>query len=81
MILCLGERAAQPLLGSRDPISRLRGRWLTYEGEATVVKLLATFSPSYLLGQPLQKRRAWGDLRMLAAVLTPPPADETESSA
>jgi DNA polymerase len=69
VILCLGERAAQPLLEGRDPISRLRGRWLTYEGDTTTVRLMATFSPSYLLSQPLQKRRAWTDLQMLAAEL------------
>lgn len=67
IILCLGERAAQPLLGSRDPISKLRGRWLAYEGETSTVKLLATFSPAYLLSQPLQKRRAWTDLQMVMA--------------
>lgn len=65
VILCLGERAAQPLLGSSEPISRLRGRWHTYEGEHDTVKLLATYSLPYLLSQPLQKRRAWTDLQML----------------
>ena len=69
LMLCLGERAAQPLLGSRDPLSRLRGRWLTYEGKATTVKTLATFAPGFLLGQPLQKRRAWADLLILEAQL------------
>lgn len=69
VILCLGERAAQPLLDSREPLSRLRGRWLTYEGDAKTVRALATFSPEYLLKQPLQKRRAWADLQMLAAAL------------
>ena len=65
VILCLGERAAQPLLGTDDPISRLRGRWLAYEGRDMTVKLLASFSPVHLLSQPLQKRRAWADLQML----------------
>ena len=68
-VLCLGERAAQPLLNTRDPISRLRGRWLAYEGEAKTVRTLVTFSPDYLLKQPLQKRRAWSDLQMLAGNL------------
>ncbi len=69
LLVCLGERAAQPLLGSRDPISRLRGRWLSFEGDAKTVKTLVTFAPDYLLKQPLQKRRAWADLQMLAAAL------------
>jgi DNA polymerase len=72
VILCCGERAAQPLLGVREPISRLRGRWLAYEGDGHTVKVLATYSPSYLLGQPLQKRRAWTDLQMVAAELAAP---------
>lgn len=66
LLLCLGERAAQPLLASSEPISRLRGRWHTYEGNHETVKLLATYSLPYLLSQPLQKRRAWADLRILA---------------
>ena len=70
LILCLGERAAQPLLATRDPISRLRGRWVSYEGEAKTVKTLVTFSPAILLKQPIQKRRAWADLLMLATERT-----------
>jgi len=69
VLVCLGERAAQPLLGTRDPITRLRGRWLSFEGETTTRKTLVTFSPDYLLKQPLQKRRVWADLLMLAAEL------------
>ncbi len=65
LILCLGERAAQPLLGSRDPISRLRGRWMSFEGESRTVRTLVTFAPGTLLKQPLQKRRTWADLQML----------------
>ncbi len=61
-ILCLGERAAQLLLDAREPLGKLRGRWHSLEGERTTVKLAVTFSPDYLLSQPLQKRRAWVDL-------------------
>ena len=67
LLICLGEKAAQPLLDTKEPISRLRGRWMRHEGETTTVKTLVTFSPDYLLKQPLQKRRAWADLRMLDA--------------
>ena len=69
LLLCLGERAAQPLLVSREPISRLRGRWLSVEGDRATVKTLVTFSLDFLLTQPLQKRRAWSDLQMVAAAL------------
>ena len=69
LILCLGERAAQLLLDTRDTMAKLRGRWLTYEGDATTVKLAATFSLDYLLSQPLQKKRAWIDLVGVAKML------------
>lgn len=69
VLLCLGERAAQPLLGTRDTLLRLRGRWFDYEGETVTVKTLATYAPDFLLKQPLHKRRAWGDLLMLEAEL------------
>ncbi len=68
-ILCLGERAAQVLLDTRETLAKLRGRWHSYEGERTTVKLAVTFSPDYLLSQPLQKRRAWVDLMGLAKMM------------
>ncbi len=69
VLLCLGERAAQPLLDSREPVSRLRGRFVRFEGDTTTVKTLVTFSLDYLLKQPLGKRRAWTDLQMIAEAL------------
>ena len=69
ILVCLGERAAQPLLASSDPISRLRGRWISFEGDARTVRTLVTFSLDYLLKQPLQKRKAWIDLQMIEAAL------------
>ena len=68
-LVCLGERAAQPLLDKSESLNRLRGRWMSYEGDGRTVRALATFTPDYLLSQPLQKRRAWADLQMLAAAL------------
>lgn len=68
-ILCLGERAAQLLLDTRETLAKLRGRWHSFEGERKTVKLTVTFSPDYLLSQPLQKRRAWVDLLGLARMM------------
>jgi DNA polymerase len=69
LILCLGERTAQLLLGTKEPLARLRGRWLTYEDGPAPVKTAVTFSPDHLLSQPLQKKRAWLDLLAFAKVL------------
>ena len=65
VLFCLGERAAQPLLATRETVTRLRGRWFAHEGDAVTVKTLTTYAPDFLLKQPLQKRRAWSDLLML----------------
>jgi uracil-DNA glycosylase family 4 len=69
MILCLGEKAAQLLLGTKEPLTRLRGRWLTYEDGTAPIKTAVTFAPETLLRQPLQKRRAWVDLLAFAKML------------
>lgn len=61
MICALGGVAAQTLLGTNTPISRLRGRIHAY-GE---IPLIATFHPSYLLRNPEAKRPVWEDMKML----------------
>jgi DNA polymerase len=59
VIVALGKIAAQTLLRDATPISRLRGRWATYEG----VRLMPTFHPAYLLRSPEEKKKAWEDLQ------------------
>lgn len=70
LVLCLGERAAQPLLETKDSVGRLRGRWFDVVTPTHGARALVTFSPLYLLKQPLQKRLAWADLQLLAAART-----------
>ena len=69
VILCLGERAAQLILDTKDSLARLRGRWLAFESDTGTVKTAVTFSPDYLLSQPVQKKRAWIDLIAVAKML------------
>jgi len=61
VIVALGKFAAQTLLRDGTAISRLRGRWFTYEG----VKLMPTFHPAYLLRSPDEKKKAWDDLQLV----------------
>jgi len=61
VIVALGKFAAQTLLRSPTPISRMRGRWHEYEG----VKLMPTFHPAYLLRSPEEKKKAWEDLQLV----------------
>ncbi len=60
-ICALGTFAAQTLLNSAAPISRLRGRFHEYRG----VKVLPTYHPAYLLRNPEKKRDVWEDMKML----------------
>ena len=59
IIVALGTFAAQTLLRTKTPISRLRGVWHTYQG----VKLMPTLHPAYLLRNPNDKRLVWQDIQ------------------
>ncbi len=61
LICALGSFAAQTLLRTKEPISRLRGRFHAYEG----IPLLPTFHPAYLLRNPHEKRTVWEDMKLL----------------
>jgi len=65
VIVALGTFAAQTLLGSGVPISRLRGKFHDYHG----IPLMPTFHPSYLLRSPEKKRDAWSDLQQVMKLL------------
>ena len=66
-ICALGTFAAQTLLKTTQPISRLRGRFYDYSG----IRLLPTFHPSYLLRNPDKKREVWEDMKLLMNEMTP----------
>ena len=59
VIVALGKFAAQTLLRSAAPISRLRGQWRDYHG----IRLMPTFHPAYLLRNPGDKRLVWEDIK------------------
>jgi DNA polymerase len=65
VILAMGRFAVQSLLGSQEPIGRLRGRVHDYLGVPVVV----TYHPAYLLRNPLDKSRSWEDLCLAHEVL------------
>jgi DNA polymerase len=59
VIVALGTFAAQTLLKTKTPISRLRGNWHSYQG----IKLMPTLHPAYLLRNPADKRLVWQDIQ------------------
>ncbi|WP_043540338.1 uracil-DNA glycosylase [Salinarimonas rosea] len=69
ILVCMGAPATQHLLGVREGITKVRGRWLDYDTGVRTIRALPMLHPAYLLRQPLQKRLAWRDLRTLRAAL------------
>ena len=70
VIVALGATSVQGLLGLTG-ITKLRGRWHTYEG----IDLMPTLHPAYLLRNPPAKKDVWADLQEVLKRLgrTPPP--------
>lgn len=65
VIVVLGAHAAQTLLDTKTPISKLRGHFHDYVG----VKVMPTFHPAYLLRDPHKKREVWEDIKMVKQYL------------
>lgn len=61
-LLLLGGSAVKALLDNPEPISKLRGHWLTYQPTTKLsIEALATFHPAYLLRNAATKAKAWSD--------------------
>jgi uracil-DNA glycosylase len=65
VIVALGKFAAQALLRTDAPISKLRGGVYEYRG----AKLIPTFHPAYLLRNPSSKREVWEDMKKVRDLL------------
>ena len=69
VIVTLGTFAAQALLQTDEPISRMRGQWRTVRG----VRVMPTFHPAFLLRSPERKKDVWEDMKLVRDYLTSPP--------
>ena len=65
IIVALGRHAAQLLLQTKTPISKLRGEFFQFQNSF----LIPTFHPSYLLRNPSSKRQVWEDMKAVQARL------------
>ena len=63
VIVLLGATAVKFLLNTPHGISRMRGRWASFEN----IPVMPTFHPAFLLRQESAKREAWQDLQMVMA--------------
>lgn len=64
IILAVGRVAAQNLLKTDAPLSRLRGKVYRYD----IIPLVVVYHPAYLLRNPAAKRQAWEDLKLALRV-------------
>jgi DNA polymerase len=71
LVLLAGATAVQAVLQVKDPISRIRGKWLDFKNDA---KVMPIFHPSYLLrneskevGSP--KWLMWQDIKEVRRAL------------
>jgi uracil-DNA glycosylase len=65
VIVALGKFAAQCLLKTNDPITRLRGKEFKYRDAI----LMPTYHPAYLLRTPSAKRDVWEDMKRVKSIL------------
>ena len=65
IIVALGRYAAQLLLQTNTPISKIRGEFFQFQSSL----LIPTFHPSYLLRNPSAKRQVWDDMKAVQARL------------
>jgi uracil-DNA glycosylase len=63
VVVALGATAAMYLLGVKQSLVALRGRWHSCRG----AKLAVTYHPAFLLRDPRMKGEAWKDLQMVMA--------------
>lgn len=59
IIVVLGNTALQNLLGTKQGVTSLRGKFQDFHG----IKVMPTYHPAYLLRNPAKKREVWEDMK------------------
>ena len=79
VIVTLGKPASHTLLGTKEPISRIRGKFHDFHG----TPLMPTYHPSYLLrtgGNSDSFWDVWGDMTQVLQLLKLPVPDKSRKS-
>jgi DNA polymerase len=61
VIMLLGRVAAQTVLETKVPISKLRGKFSSFQD----IAVMPTFHPAYLLRNPKEKMLVWADAQKI----------------
>ncbi len=75
-VLALGSTAVKYLIGSNQPMSKLRGRFFEYRYGT---KILPTYHPAYLLRNPAAKKLVWEDVQKIMSETCPTGPKSMES--
>jgi DNA polymerase len=62
IILIVGQLSAQNVLQSKEPLARLRAK--EQKHPETDTNIVVTYYPTHLLSKPIDKRKAWDDLKL-----------------
>ena len=65
IIILMGSTAMEAVTGSNEKISNERGKWKEIILKNKSILLMITFSPSYLLRFPENKKYSWEDLKKI----------------
>jgi DNA polymerase len=79
VIVTLGKFASQTLLGTKEPISKLRGKFRDFHG----IPVMPTYHPSYLLrsgGNSDSFWDVWGDMTQVLRLLKLPVPDKSRKT-
>ncbi len=69
ILVCLGNPSTQTLLGTKEGITKTRGRWFKFNTGSRDIRAIPTYHPAFLLRSPLQKRFAWRDFLAIQKAL------------
>ena len=69
-LVALGATAVEGLLGKTEPVDKLRGRWLEFQG----IPVMTTYHPADLLSNQslTEKRKVWEDMLLVLEKLEKP---------
>jgi DNA polymerase len=62
IILAMGKLAISSLIGSNEPVGKLRGRVHALKHPSYPAPVIVTYHPAYLLRNLPEKAKAWADL-------------------
>ena len=65
IIILMGGSAMQAITGSNNKVSNERGKWKEIILKNKTYPIMTTFSPSYLIRFPENKKYSWEDLKKI----------------